>query len=286
MAHRWWLILLVLAAASCRRPIAENVVETSGTQSESTAEDGEPAATGVSERVDDTEVLKPDPEAYHPEVTPDRTKAETRIVASTNHLRVGKKLANLEVNPALQKTAASFADYMARTSRYGHYADGRDAAERVKKYEYKPCLVDENIAYAFRSRGFSTEELATDFFEGWKKSPGHLKNMLDPDVTQTAVAIAEGEGGYFFAVQLFGRPDSEMIGVELTNHANAEFEYKMGDDTFKLLPRQTRTHQACRPQHLEFRWIQSEDSEQTISPQPGDHYTVTFADARFHVQKK
>lgn len=286
MASRWWLILIVLRAVSCRQPIADEVIETSGAQNESTDKDASSDEQEASSGRDDTEVLEPDPEAYHPGSTPDRAKAGDRIVAFTNQLRAEKELTRLTVDPTLQKTATDFAGYMARSNRYGHRADGKDPAERVRQLEYEPCLVDENIAYAFRTRGFSTDELANEFFEGWKKSPGHLKNMLDPDVTQTAVAIAEGEGGYFFAVQLLGRPESEMIGFKLTNGGDAEFEYEMGDETFKLIPRQTRTHQACRPQHLEFVWHDAEGTDQTVAPHAGDHFVATGEGDGFQVRKK
>ena len=40
------------------------------------------------------------------------------------------------------------------------------------------------------SSGFTPKELADGFLEGWKQSPGHRKNMLDPDVTQIGVGVA------------------------------------------------------------------------------------------------
>lgn len=49
-------------------------------------------------------------------------------------------------------------------------------------------------------------ELASRYFEGWKKSPGHRRNMLEASVTDTAVAVARSaRTGRYYAVQLFGR---------------------------------------------------------------------------------
>ena len=81
-------------------------------------------------------------------------------------------------------------------------------------------------------------------------------------------------------------PESEMSGFRLTNVGDAEFEYEMGDETFKLLPRQTRMHQACRPQHLEFIWHDAEGTEQKVVPHDGDHFVVTGELGGFQVRKK
>lgn len=235
---------------------------------------------------DDTEILEPDIETYRPTSTPDLRMAAERVVALTNELRAEKRLPTLAVDPLLRKTGDYFADYMARTSRYGHHADGRGPADRAKKFEYDYCLIDENIAYAFRTRGFGTEELAKEIFEGWKGSPGHLKNMLDPDVIETDVTIREGKGGYFFAVQLFGRPKSKAIGFKLTNDADTTFEYELGGEPFELRPRVTRTHEACRPRDLEFVWHPAEQESRTVAPGSGDHFVITKAGDRLQVQRQ
>lgn len=293
MMTRWWPALVVLAMISCRQPLADQSGggSTQSSHAESSASNVEAEDTVSSEgspeggTVDETIVITPDPASYHPESTPDAERASRLIVDLTNELRAERNLSKVKVDPKLNSAAESFARYMARTNRYGHRADGRDPADRVKEVKYEPCLIDENIAYGFRSNGFSTELLADEYFEGWKKSPGHLKNMLDADVTQTAVAIKEGEGGYFFAVQLFGRPASEMIVFKLTNDAGDEFEYRMGTEEFKLLRHQTRTHQACRSRELEFSWQDAEKREQTVTPQAGDHFFVARDGTAYSVQK-
>jgi uncharacterized protein YkwD len=113
-------------------------------------------------------------------------------------------------NPVLARTVRDFVDFMARTDRYGHEADGKQPADRARGHGYDYCLVSENIAYQYNSAGFRTAALARDFVEGWKHSPQHRKNMLEPAATQTAVAVARSEkSGRYYAVQMFGRPKSE-----------------------------------------------------------------------------
>jgi len=75
------------------------------------------------------------------------------------------------------------------------------------------------------------------FFEGWKHSPGHRKNMLDPDVTETGVAVAQSEDThYFYAVQIFGRPKSMSIAFQLTNESDKTIQYEIAGQTFSLPP--------------------------------------------------
>lgn len=234
---------------------------------------------------DSTEILPAIAATYAPAHTPDLAEAAKQVVTLTNELRESKKLPKLTLNPKLRKTTELFAGYMARTSRYGHEADGKTAAERIEKQEYDYCVVGENIAYAYRSSGFTTEDLVKGLFEGWKASPGHLENMLDPDVTETGLAIEMGPSGYFLAVHLFGRPKSAVIEFKLTNESDAEFEYSLGRESLSLKPRATRIHQACRAQDLEFAWRDGEE-DRSVQPKNGDQFTVARQDGRFRLSRK
>jgi hypothetical protein len=112
---------------------------------------------------------------------------------------------------------------------------GHRPAERAKEHDY--CIVSENIANQFSSAGFTTKEMAKDFFQGWKHSPGHRKDMLDADVTQTGVAVARSEqSGYYYAMQMFGRPKSMSIEFQIANNSDAIIPYSIGSRTFPLHP--------------------------------------------------
>lgn len=102
------------------------------------------------------------------------------IVQKTNDLRQEEGLPTVELNAQLSETARYFAEYMAKTNKYGHTADGKRPFQRATQFGYDYCIVTENIAYQYNSEGFSTGELAEQFFQGWAHSPGHRKNMLDP----------------------------------------------------------------------------------------------------------
>jgi len=139
----------------------------------------------------------------------DLSGAEKLIVDATNAFRREEGLGAVKSDSALAHAARDFAEFMAHTGRYGHTADGRNPGDRATGNGYGYCLVAENIAYQYNSAGFRTAELARGFVDGWKRSPGHRKNMLDPAATDTAVAVARSAtSGYYYAVQMFGRPKS------------------------------------------------------------------------------
>lgn len=156
----------------------------------------------------------------------------------------------MSVDSTLEKAARGFADFMSRTGKYGHGADGRRPPERAEAAGYDACIVAENIAYAYRSSGYGTGELAEQFVDGWKNSPEHRKNMLARPVTQTGVAIAQGKDGRHFAVQMFGRPKSAALRFSVRNRASAEVSYRAGARSFSLPPRAVRTHTVCEALQL------------------------------------
>lgn len=170
--------------------------------------------------------------------SPDLAKVAELITAKTNELRKKEGRLPVKANDKLVATVQYFAGYMARTTEYSHTADGKRPSQRAKEHGYDYCIVAENIAYAYDSRGFTTEQLAEKLFEGWKHSPEHRKNMLDPDVTETAVAVAHGgENGYYYADQMFGRPKSLAIRFEIENTSGESVRYGIGGKDFDLPPR-------------------------------------------------
>lgn len=179
--------------------------------------------------------------------------AEEQINELTAELRRSEGVQKLSVDPELLAAARYFADFMARTDKYGHTADGARPADRAKDHGYEYCIVLENIAYYSSSRRLPDLELSQSFFEGWKESPGHLKNMLDPDVHHVASGVAYNpETGNCHAVQMFGRPKTAQIEFELSNPTDWPMRYSVSGRTFVLPPSYTRTHHRCRPPELQL----------------------------------
>ncbi len=245
-----------------------------------------PPAVGQSVEQLDFDALTPPRAASDAE--PNLAQVERQIIAQTNEFRQSHGLEPVSTDPALTSAAQYFADFMARTGKYGHHADGQRPAERAEEHGYTYCIVLENIAYRFSTADFTTQQLADGFVTGWKESPGHRKNMLDPDVTETGVAVAEGAtDGKYYAVQMFGRPRSQSISFKITNRSSAEVRYDVmqGEQpkTFTLPPRYTRTHQRCRPAKLDFLF---EQSDQIFTPSDDTHYIVTGNEGRLQIEKQ
>jgi uncharacterized protein YkwD len=217
----------------------------------------------------------------------DLAKVAELIADKTNEFRKKEGRRAVKVNAKLAATAQYFSGYMARTTEYGHTADGKRPSQRVKDRGYDYCIVAENIAYVYDSRGFATEQLAEKLFEGWKHSPEHRKNMLDPDVTETAVSVARSdENGYYYADQLFGRPKSLAIRFEIENKSGEAVSYTNAGKSFDLPPRVVRTHTRCRPGEVKFQWPGGDKPTTSVTPKSGDRYDVTKEGARFAVKKE
>lgn len=207
------------------------------------------------------------------------------IVDQTNVFRRNQDLKPVQPDSQLNKAAEYFASWMAKEDKYGHTADGNRPAQRAKKFGYQYCIVLENIAYQYRTSDFATGELAGRFVQGWKDSPGHRENMLDPDVTETGVAVAQSkESGYYYAVQMFGRPQSQQIEFSLFNRSKTTVEYAIGKKQFSLPPRYRRTHTRCRPPEVSF---SGSGLNEKLQPANGSRYVIESAPEKgLRIQKQ
>ena len=137
----------------------------------------------------------------------------------------------------------------------------------------------ENIAYEYNSAGFTAEALAGDCVRGWENSPGHRKNMLDPDVQDIGVGLARSSRtGRYYAVQDFGRPKSAMITFKVSNRTDTPVAYTIDGQTFTASPGYTITYERCRPPELRFQWGDkanvTEAARKVFRPASGASYTI------------
>ena len=218
---------------------------------------------------------------------PDLAAVAKRIVDRTNAFRRQHGRPPVAPDDKLTAAARDFAAFMAKTDEYGHHADGHGPGRRAKGHGYDYCIELENIAYAFNSEGYEGDKLAEEFTTGWKNSPGHRKNMLDPDVTDVAVAVARSEKtGYYYAVQMFGRPKSAAVEFRIDNKTKDAVEYAVGDKAFTLPAGYARTHTQCRPAEVTFKWPGDGVKPTTLKPAAGDKLAVTKSGDKFAVGKE
>jgi uncharacterized protein YkwD len=201
----------------------------------------------------------------------DESAAASLIVERTNEFRHAQGLAAVQVDARLAQAAVEFARYMARTGKYGHEADGRDPTARAVAQGYDFCLVLENIAYHYDSRGFETRGLAQASFDGWKDSPPHRRNMQNALVAHTGVGVARAANGYYYAVQMFGLPRSAAVSFEVRNESEAPVRYRVGDTAYTVAPRSIRTHQACLREPVRFEGLAGGEA---VEPKSGDRFRI------------
>ena len=206
---------------------------------------------------------------------PDLAQVSQQVILRTNAFRASNGLASVASSNALAEAAQRFADYMAKTDRYGHEADGRPPEQRAIAHGYEYCTVAENIAFQMSSLGFDTDELAMRLVEGWEQSPGHRRNMLLPNVTDIGVGVAFSERSQrYYAVQMFGRPRSAASRFEIANGADVAVRYALEGKDYALAPRVTRTHAGCFVGTLQVRWPDGSEAP-AVTPRDGARYTVS-----------
>jgi hypothetical protein len=206
---------------------------------------------------------------------PDLPQTEIAIVEMTNAFRKDNKLGEVKPNAALTAAARAFAEYLARTGKFAHEADGREPAERATAQGYRYCLVAENLALNLDSRGFQTRQLAGHVLKGWKESSGHRANLLQAAATEIGVAVvrAPDRDPKFISVQLFGRPEALKVSFRIENRSGVTLRYSLGSRSHDLPPRAIVTHADCSLQQLGFDGVPTVQSQ--FEPRNGDRYVLT-----------
>ena len=112
--------------------------------------------------------------------------AETGNVRSLlNAERARNGLGPLRRSRQLTASASVHADDMAARGYFSHTgSNGASLGGRVRRQGYGYCVVAENI-----SKGRSDPAAV---IAGWMASPGHRRNILNPDVTEFGLARAPG----------------------------------------------------------------------------------------------
>jgi len=124
------------------------------------------------------------------------------LVTLTNQNRAMADIAELEVNPLLERAAQLKADDMASKGYFAHNTpDGKTPWYWLDEAGYKYVFAGENLAVNF------TE--SEDVERAWMNSRGHFLNIMNPRFTEIGIATSTGiyKGREaIFVVQMFGAP--------------------------------------------------------------------------------
>jgi hypothetical protein len=139
--------------------------------------------------------LPASPVSSHP--SPD----EKLLFDATNRERAAAGLQPLKWDDALAAAARQHAQLMAHENFLLHQLPGESPLDqRVAQAGAKFAMVAENIAVGPNSG---------EIHEGWMHSPGHRRNILNPELTAIGIATTRGTGG-LFAVQDFSRKVEDL----------------------------------------------------------------------------
>ncbi len=110
---------------------------------------------------------------------------QSRIIAMTNGVRSFVGVEPLSVSTQLTNAATAKSAHMADLEYFSHYGpDGKQHKDFLQEAGYDFSVSGENLAV-----GFATPEGVVN---GWKKSPTHYANMIDPSYTETGVGVVPG----------------------------------------------------------------------------------------------
>ncbi len=117
-----------------------------------------------------------------------------------NELRSSLGLATLRRDPLLDNAAKVRAQEL--ESYYSHTRpNGANPFTSIAEAGYVHTYAAENIATA---SGYGDNVMGEKFFDMWKNSSGHYKNMVSRDYKDVGIAMFKTSGGTWYAVQLFG----------------------------------------------------------------------------------
>ena len=128
-----------------------------------------------------------------PNLDPDATVAQLLNLHNLNRAQDGEK--PLAINPRLMSAAQDYAEYLARTGKFSHTAEGTPG-QRESESGYKHHASGENIAVGQTS--------AAAVVKGWMNSEGHRKNILSKNFNEVGFGVAKGKNGRIYWVTDFG----------------------------------------------------------------------------------
>ncbi len=181
--------------------------------------------------------------------TADIPAAEVAIVEMTNAFRKQHKLAAVRPNAQLEAAARAYARVLMEGRELSHTLRETTPATRAQKAGYAYCQIAENLAMADYSRGFSTQDFASRTMRGWENSPGHLRNLMLPHLTEIGVAVVRvaPDDHRYIAVQLFGRPHTPRYTFKVRNTGTKTVAYEFAGKRYDLEREQYMTHNVCMP---------------------------------------
>src|SRR6185369_7006229 len=124
---------------------------------------------------------------------------EQQCLDEINRVRRRSGLHQLGFYEDLLPVARGYSRRMAEQHFFSHSdPEGRTVRERVDEADIKWRIVGENLAY---SNGYLNPVMAS--VSGWMESPGHRRNILEPDYNLTAIGAWISPDGTVYFTEIF-----------------------------------------------------------------------------------
>jgi uncharacterized protein YkwD len=138
------------------------------------------------------------------EIPTDLRALERRALEGVNAIRSKRGLSTLKYHEGLTLAARHYSGEMSRFDFFSHTgADGSTLQDRAETHGLDYQSIAENL---HQSRGY--DDPVPVAIDGWMKSRGHRKNMLNDKYTHTGIGVAIDRDGRAFFTQLFMLPKS------------------------------------------------------------------------------
>lgn len=143
----------------------------------------------------------------------DLEKLKTKVYQLVNEERSNNDRKVLGLDAYLKKAADDHSKYIAKAQTLSHeQTDAKKQSPKDRVYFYGGnsfVLVGENLLFTgIKDQIYSEADLDTlalKMFNLWKKSPNHLKNILDHQYLYTEISFSiDWENKKIYAVQMFG----------------------------------------------------------------------------------
>lgn len=122
------------------------------------------------------------------------------ILDLSNAAREESNLGSLSFSAQLNAAAQRHANDLASGAKFSHTgSDGSTMKDRVQDSGYDYWTIAENIYYQ------SPRNRPERAVQGWLKSPGHRRNLLNARFTEMGVGYASNGRDHYY-VQVFGKP--------------------------------------------------------------------------------
>jgi hypothetical protein len=210
------------------------------------------------------------------------SEKEQAVIDATNAERAKTGAPELKPNPLLMQAARQHSENMARQKTLSHVLDGKGAEDRIKELGYKYFAVAENVAW--------NQPDAPAVLKSWMNSPHHRDNILNKDVTEIGVGIADNAEGEPYYTQVFGRPRSAGASASasftIQNKTSQPVTLKLpGSETESVLPAGAQgTYSMAGMGKLPDVTATLDGKSQPVPVKDGAQYVITGDEQSFEVK--